>query len=103
KIEAAFRAVHGRSPTTDEAKACAGHFAKMLRLQQRKFPMATPLPTKVARHMVEDMTGEDFRWDEELDVLKNYTRDLMPWQVSAETRALAEVCLVLLNSNEFLY
>jgi hypothetical protein len=27
----------------------------------------------------------------------------MPWQVDAATRALADVCLVLMNSNEFLY
>jgi hypothetical protein len=28
---------------------------------------------------------------------------LKPWDVGAGTRALAELCLVLLNSNEFLY
>jgi hypothetical protein len=28
---------------------------------------------------------------------------LKPWDVSAETRALADICLVLLNSNEFIY
>jgi hypothetical protein len=27
----------------------------------------------------------------------------MPWEVSAEVRALAELCLVVMNSNEFLY
>jgi hypothetical protein len=42
-------------------------------------------------------------WEEDLSVLKDYQRDLMPWQVNAETRALADVCLVLMNSNEFLY
>jgi hypothetical protein len=26
-----------------------------------------------------------------------------PWDVSPETRALAALCLVLFNSNEFLY
>ena len=29
--------------------------------------------------------------------------DLKPWDVKPETRALAELCLVLLNSSEFLY
>ena len=57
----------------------------------------------VARHMVEEMTGEDVHWDEELDGLKDYQRDLMPWDADAGDRALAELCLVLLNSNEFLY
>ena len=53
--------------------------------------------------MVEEMTGEMVHWTEELSVLNNYERDLMPWQVDAQTRALADVCLVLMNSNEFLY
>ena len=42
-------------------------------------------------------------WEEELDLMKDYQRELMPWDVGPETRALAEVCLVLLNSNEFVY
>ena len=53
--------------------------------------------------MVEEMTGETIEWEEELDGLRSYQRDVMPWDVSPETRALAELCLVLLNSNEFLY
>jgi hypothetical protein len=66
-------------------------------------PKPVPLPTKVKRHMVEEMTGEDFVWEEDLDGLKGYQRDLMTWDVGPETRALAELCLVLMNSNEFLY
>jgi hypothetical protein len=38
-----------------------------------------------------------------LTALKGYQRDLMPWDVGPETRGLAEVCLVLFNSNEFHY
>ena len=53
--------------------------------------------------MVEEMTGEDMHWEEELDAMRDYQRDLMPWDADADTRALAELCLVLLNSNEFLY
>jgi hypothetical protein len=53
--------------------------------------------------MVEELTGEMVHWDEDLSVLADYQRDLMPWQVTPEVRALADVCLVLLNSNEFLY
>ena len=53
--------------------------------------------------MVEEMTGDTESWDEDLSILKNYERDLMPWQVDAPTRALADLCLVLMNSNEFLY
>ncbi|MHC4994024.1 MAG: hypothetical protein ACYTGQ_03125, partial [Planctomycetota bacterium] len=61
------------------------------------------LPTSVPRTMVEEMTGVNFSWDERLDNYEDYTPDLMPWDVEPETRALAELCLVLFNSNEFAY
>ena len=53
--------------------------------------------------MIEELTGELVEWEEELVGLKDYQRDLMPWQADAPTRALAELCLVLFNSNEFVY
>jgi hypothetical protein len=55
--------------------------------------------------MVEEMTGEEFHWTEQLDVYAspNFVSDIKPWQVDAHTRALAEVCLVLMNYNVFLH
>jgi hypothetical protein len=41
-------------------------------------------------------------WDEKLP-LDDYQRDTMPWDVAPDVRAMADLCLVLLNSNEFLY
>jgi hypothetical protein len=103
QIGLAFRRAYGRVPTGEELAACREHVAKMADHHRRHEPKPVPLPTKVKRQMVEEMTGEDFVWEEELDGLKDYRRDLMPWDVGPETRALAELCLVLLNSNEFLY
>ncbi len=103
QIQLAFRLTSGRTPTKDELKACVAHVAKMTTYHRGHPPIPTPLPTSVKRHMVEEMTGEDVQWEEQLDGLKHYQRDLMPWDVEAKTRGLAELCLVLLNSNEFLY
>jgi hypothetical protein len=66
-------------------------------------PQRQELPRTVKRHMAEELTGEQVEWDELLPGMANYQRDLMPWEASAETRALSELCLVLFNSNEFLY
>jgi hypothetical protein len=52
--------------------------------------------------MIEEVTGEEVRWTDNLD-LAGYERDLSPWEVRPATRALADLCLVLFNSNEFLY
>jgi hypothetical protein len=103
RIGAAFRLVYGRPPTAEELAACEAHVAKMTAHHRRHPPQRTELPATVRRHMVEELTGETVYWEEDLSALKNYQRDLMPWEVGPETRALAELCLVLLNSNEFLY
>jgi len=49
------------------------------------------------------MTGEPFEYTERLDIYENYTPDLKAWEVGLETRALADLCLVLFNANEFIY
>jgi len=103
QIAEAFRRVYGRSATADERDACLAHYRKMLDHHRKTDPVAAKLPEHVERHMVEELTGEPVAWQEDLSVLKGFQQDLQPTQVPAEVRALAEVCLVLLNSNEFLY
>jgi mono/diheme cytochrome c family protein len=103
RIPAAFRAIYGRSPSQAEQQKCSAHFTRMLDHHSKNAPKPTDLPSHVKRSMVEELTGEMVHWEEDLSVLKDYERDLMPWQVSPETQALADVCLVLMNSNEFLY
>jgi len=103
RIAAAFRAVYARAPSPAEWEKCIGHLARMTAQHQTSPPHASELPLHVKRSMVEELTGEMVHWDEDLSVLNEYERDLMPWQVDAATRALADVCLVLMNSNEFLY
>ena len=103
QIARAFEAVHGRRPTENETADCQAHLTRMAAWHREHPPKSVSLPTSVERNMVEEMTGETIHWTEELDVLKDYERDLMPWQVGPETRALADLCLVLFNSNEFLY
>jgi hypothetical protein len=103
RIAAAFRLVYGREPTNVESDRCLAHLVRMTEHHRQHPPEPTELPSNVKRGMVEELTGEMVHWDEDLSVLKDYQRDLMPWQADAQTRALADVCLVLMNSNEFLY
>jgi hypothetical protein len=56
----------------------------------------------VLREAVEENTGERFRFVESLDLAADFVPDLSATDVDADTRALADVCLVLLNANEFL-
>ena len=52
---------------------------------------------------VEENTGEKFSFNEKLHAYGDYAPDLQPADVPVHTRALADVCLALLNSNEFAY
>ena len=103
QITRAYELVFSRQPTEAELQACQKHVAKMIAHHQQHEPPPRDLPVKVAREMVDEQTGKPFKWQEKLHWLLDYERDTMPWEVSAETRGLAELCLVLLNANEFVY
>jgi mono/diheme cytochrome c family protein len=103
RVDAAFRTIYGREPTASERERSLAHLRRMTAQHRAQPPQPTQLPARINRGMVEELTGEMVHWDEDLSVLKDYERDLMPWQVESPTRALADLCLVLLNSNEFLY
>jgi mono/diheme cytochrome c family protein len=100
-----FQLAFGRRPSESERKLCREHYERMLAHHRRHRPKPSSPPTEVVRKMVEEMTGESFEWTEPLDIYAgdDYIADLKPWDVGPSTRALAEVCLVLMNSNEFVY
>ena len=103
QITGIYRRLFGRVPDAEEIALCRSQFDDRLAYHRTVTPEEEELPQTVERVSVEELTGEPFVMVEELDNLKNYERDLKPWDVSPEVRALAEVCLVLLNSNEFAY
>lgn len=103
RIVRVFQLAYGRAPTGTETALCREHLAKMNAHHESHPAKATPLPTQVRRRMIEELTGEEVEWEEELDVMKHYEPDPKPWDVGPDTRALADLCLVLFNSNEFLY
>ena len=65
-------------------------------------PVRFEFPKRVIQPMIEEMTGENFEFEEDWD-MSNYQYNLQPTEVTSETRALADLCLVILNSNEFVY
>ncbi|MDX1947912.1 MAG: PSD1 and planctomycete cytochrome C domain-containing protein [Pirellulaceae bacterium] len=103
RASAAFELVYGRPATAAESQRCLEHLARMTEHHRAYPPTPTELPRTIRRGMVEELTGEMVHWDEDLSVLAEYQRDLLPWEVDPATRAWADLCLVLFNSNEFLY
>ncbi len=66
-------------------------------------PAARNYPTSITRSLVEEFTGEPFDYQEILPVFEDYVPDRQGADVSAGTRALADLCLLLFNSHEFVY
>ena len=98
-----FALLLGRPATAVEIAACLAHWREMTPLQEKAvYPGETP-PLTVRREAVEENTGEKFSFDERLHAYADFVPDLQPGACDARTRALADVCLALLNSNEFAY
>jgi len=105
QVDAAFALALGRAPSAAERDKAIDHLKSMTRHHRTHTPVKSEPPKYVIREMVEEMTGLNFYWVEHLDVFANpaYEPDTKPWDVDAETRALADLCLVLFNTNEFIY
>ena len=102
-VEDLFRRAFGREPTEAERDACLSHWHAMTtRHASLHFDPVRP-PEEVARVAVEENTGVRFRYVEKLEQAADFVPDLDPADADARTRGLAEVALVLLNANEFLY
>jgi len=102
QVEAAFRLTYQRRPNERELHRAMRHIAAMTAHHTRVTPpLVSPLKP-VKQSINSELTGENFQFEEETD-FTNYERHLHPSQVGPGTRALAELCLVLLNSNEFVY
>jgi len=98
-----FQLAYGRAPTAKELDACMAHWKKMEKALKKIPPRRTKYPTQVVREAVDENTGQPFSFVEKLGPYRDFVPDLQPADVDLETRALAEVCLVILNSNEFVY
>ena len=98
-----FELAFSRPPNAEEKRSCLSHWRDIeTMLGDQTQPTQKP-PLEVRRDAIEENTGERFSFHEKLHAYAEFVPDLQPADVSAHTRALADVCLTLLNSNEFAY
>ncbi len=98
-----FKLLLHREPRPKEREACLQLWKNMARIESAKQDLPVDRPTHVRRDAVEENTGERFSYDEKLYGYEKFVPDVQPSDVDAHTRALAHVCLVLINSNELMY
>ena len=102
RIRRAFRLAFGRSPDTREIQASREHLTRMTAYHKANPAPAKPEKKPLVHKITSELTGETFEFVQDEDPLP-FEPNLHPSDVAPETRALSDLALVLLNSNEFVY
>jgi hypothetical protein len=102
RIRRAFRLAYGRQPDDRELDLSRAHLKKMTAYHQANPAPAKPEKKPVVHLITSELTGEIFRFVQQEDPA-TFEANLHPSEVGPETRALSDLALVLLNSNEFVY
>ncbi|MEM7557922.1 MAG: PSD1 and planctomycete cytochrome C domain-containing protein [Planctomycetota bacterium] len=102
-IHRIFQLAFGREADSSELAVCLNHWEEMTN-RHESIQLATYRPpTAQKRSLVSENTGESFEFTEPLEQNRDYIPDSDPALSSPRARGLAEVCLVILSSNELLY
>jgi hypothetical protein len=103
RIARAFELSFSRRPSHAELETLTTHYDTMVAYHRAHQPEATEYPTSLTRSLVEEFTGEAFEYEEHLHAFQDYTPDPQPADVSPETRALADVAMLIFNTNEYTF
>ncbi|NRB48463.1 MAG: DUF1549 domain-containing protein [Saprospiraceae bacterium] len=103
RVHLAGRLCWNRQLDERELAQATAYVRSMEEYHRSNAAQAVTYPTSITRKMFEEMTGEPFEYEEELDVFHAYQADAKDADVPPSTRALADLAMVLFNTNEFLY
>ena len=103
QVKRVVQLAFGRVPEKKEWDRLEKYVEKMRGYHLKNKPQKPTYPTTITRSLVEEATGLPFEYEEILPAFENYHADKKAHDVSARTRALADLCLVLFNANEFMY
>jgi len=102
RIRRGFELAFGRPAVAAELEAARRHYERML-----AFHKSNPAPPKMAakplvHKITSELTGQTSEFVQPEDTAP-FEANLHPSEVAAETRALSDVALMLMNANEFVY
>ncbi len=103
QVKRVVQRAYGRVPDKVEWERLKQYVLKMRTYHAGHPPEPVEYPTRITRSLVEEFSGKPFEYEEILPVYENYVPDRKPADVSVNTRALADLCLLLFNSNEYVY
>ncbi|MCG8653132.1 MAG: PSD1 and planctomycete cytochrome C domain-containing protein [Pirellulales bacterium] len=103
QIKRAFELTLGRQPTPSEHQRMKQYVRDMRQYHAAAKVDPVSYPTEITRSLVEEFSGKVFEYTEILPVFGSYQPDKKAADVTPHTRALADLCLLLFNANEFIY
>ncbi|MGI9243990.1 MAG: DUF1553 domain-containing protein, partial [Verrucomicrobiales bacterium] len=103
QIARLFHLAFSRQPTDAERSRLIAYLEDMEAYHEKTPAPQVTYPTKITRSLVEEFSGQPFEYEEILPAFENYSADKKASDTSPQTRALADVCVLLFNSNEFIY
>jgi mono/diheme cytochrome c family protein len=103
QVRRAVQLAFNRVPTPEEQEKLVAYVKEMRAYHAQTPAPKKEYPTTITRSLVEEFSGQPFAYEEILPVFANYVPDKKAADVTPETRALADLCLALFNSNEFIY
>ena len=102
RVESAFRLAFGRDPTSQE-RDWTEEFLAVMAAHHAENPAALRRPpADIVHNITSELTGERFEFVQPA-YSGPYEHNPHPSEMSAGTRALADLALALFNSNEFVY
>jgi hypothetical protein len=101
RIESLFRDAYGRNPGAAESRMALAHFERMLAYHRAAPPPPPDVPRPVVHTITSELTGESHEFTQ-AEEAGPFEPNLHPSQVTPAVRALADVALVIFNSNEFI-
>ena len=103
RIKAGFALALNRQPDAGELERMKKYVGDMKAYHERVSPSRKTYPTQITRTLIEEFSGEPFDYEEMLPAFENYEADTKADEVAPETRALADLAMLLFNANEFIY
>jgi hypothetical protein len=102
RIRRGFQLVYGRSPAAIELAAAHKHYDRMHAHHKTHAPSARTPEAPIVHKITSELTGQVFEFKQPRDPAP-FEHNVHPAEVRPEVRALADIALALINSNEFVY
>ncbi|MDZ7639883.1 MAG: PSD1 and planctomycete cytochrome C domain-containing protein [Bryobacterales bacterium] len=102
RIERGFLLAFGRAPSAEESRLAKAHVENLTAHHRAQPAPPRPESKPIVHTITSELTGESFRFVQQEDPVE-FEANVHVSEVSAETLALADFTLALLNANEFAY